>query len=212
MKYKIINSGSDGNGLVIEEKILIDCGITFKSLKEYYKNLKLVLLTHHHQDHFNKVTIKRLANERPTLRFGCGEWLVEDLLKCGVKEKNIDIFKLGKNYDYKNFSVEIVELYHDVPNCGYKLKYGKNKLIYATDTNQINHIKAKNYNYYFIEGNYESDEELNKRKLEKINRGEYIYEDRVKYTHLSKVQATDWLMNNMGENSKYIFMHEHKER
>lgn len=212
MIYKIIGSGSDGNGLVIEETILIDCGISFKKLKDVYKKLKIVLLTHRHQDHFNKATIKKLASERPTLRFGCCEWLVKDLVECGVEKKNIDVLEIGKIYDYRDFKAIPIKLYHDIPNNGYKLKINGNKLIYATDTSRIDHIIAKNYDIYFLEGNYESDDELEERKKEKLLSGEFIYEDRVKETHLSKVQATEWLMNNMGENSKYIFMHEHKER
>lgn len=211
MTYKIIGSGSDGNGLIIEETILIDCGISFKKLKGDYRKLKIVLLTHRHQDHFNKATIKKLAIERPTLRFGCCEWLVKDLVECGVEKKNIDVLEIGKIYDYKDFKVIPIKLYHDVPNNGYKLKINGNKLIYATDTNRIDHIIAKDYDFYFIEGNYESDEELAQRKSDKLLTGEYSYEDRVKETHLSKVQATEWLMENMGENSKYIFMHEHRE-
>lgn len=212
MNYKILSSGSEGNGLIIEETILIDCGIWFKNLKDDYKKLKIVLLTHLHRDHFNKSTIKRLAELRPTLRFGCCEWLVKELVECGVDKRNIDVLKIGKIYDYKDFKVIPINLYHDIPNCGYKLKINGNKLMYATDTNRINHILAKNYDYYFIEGNYESDKELAQRKSGKLLKGEYYYEDRVKNTHLSKVQATEWLMENMGENSKYIFMHEHKSK
>ena len=158
MKYKIINSGSDGNGLIVEETILIDCGVTFKSLKDYYKKLRIVLLTHIHQDHFNKSTIKKLAYERPTLRFGCCKWLVKDLVDCGVNKKNIDVYKIDKIYSYKDFKIIPITLYHDVPQCGYKLKINDKKLLYATDTNKINHIIAKNYDYYFIEGNYENEE------------------------------------------------------
>ncbi len=212
MNFNILNSGSDGNGLIIEDIILIDCGISFKKLQDYYKKLKIVLLTHIHKDHFNKVTIKRLANERPTLRFGCCEWLVKELVDCGVEKKNIDVLKIGKIYDYKTFKVIPIKLYHDVEQCGYKLKIGTNKLMYATDTNRIDHIVAKNYDIYLIEANYENDEELERRKMDKLSKGEYYYEDRVKMTHLSKVKATEWLMENMGENSKYVFMHEHKER
>ena len=206
MNFKIINSGSDGNGLILEDTILVDCGVSFKKLNDYYKQLKIVLLTHIHGDHFNKKTISKLAIERPTLRFGCCEWLVEDLLKCGVNKKNIDVFKIGKTYDYRDFKIIPINLYHDVSNCGYKLKINGNKLIYATDTNSLEHITAKNYNYYFIEGNYEDEEELHNRAVNSY------YENRVKETHLSKVQATEWLIKNMGNNSKYIFMHEHKER
>ena len=206
MNYKIINSNSEGNGLIIEDTILIDCGITFKSIKDYYKKLEIVLLTHIHKDHFNKSTIKKLALERPTLRFGCCEWLLKELVECGVNKKNIDVYEIGKIYTYRYFKVVPINLYHDVPQCGYKLKINENKLIYATDTSKIEHIVAKNYNYYFIEGNYENEEELHSRAVNDF------YESRVKKTHLSKVQATEWLMKNISDNSKYIFMHEHKER
>ena len=206
MNFKIIGSGSDGNAVVIEDTILIDCGVTFKSLKEYYKKLEIVLLTHIHSDHFNKATIKKLAGERPTLRFGCCEWLVKELVECGVNKKNIDVYEISKIYSYRYFKVIPVILYHDGSQWGYKLKINGNKLIYATDTNKIDHIKAKNYDYYFIEGNYENEEELHNR-----SDNDY-YEKRVKETHLSKVKAMEWVLKNMGENSKYIFMHEHKER
>lgn len=206
MNYKIINSGSDGNALIIEETILIDCGVSFRKLKEYYKKFKIVLLTHIHSDHFNKKTIKKLSYERPTLRFACCEWLVKDLIECGVEKKNIDVLKIGKIYNYNAFKVIPIKLYHDVSQCGYKVLINSYKVIYATDTNRIDHIDAKNYDYYFIEGNYEDDEELHNRAVDEF------YENRVKNTHLSKVKASEWLMENMGNNSKYIFMHEHKEK
>lgn len=48
MDYEIIASGSKGNATVINDIIMIDCGVPFKSLKNIYKNLKIVLLTHVH--------------------------------------------------------------------------------------------------------------------------------------------------------------------
>lgn len=48
MDYEIIASGSSGNAVVINGFLMIDCGISFKSLKNVYKNLKIVLLTHIH--------------------------------------------------------------------------------------------------------------------------------------------------------------------
>ena len=48
MDYEIISTGSDGNAVIINGKVLIDCGVSFSALKPYYRNLKLVLLTHIH--------------------------------------------------------------------------------------------------------------------------------------------------------------------
>ncbi len=211
MNYKIISSCSTGNATIIKDIILIDCGVTFKRLEKYYKKIKLVLLTHIHSDHFKKETIRKLAKERPTLRFACCKWLLEPLLECGIDKRNIDILEIGTRYDYKLFKIVPIKLYHDVPQCGYRVLFDDYKVIYMTDTKTVDGIVAKNYDLYLIEGNYE-DEELEERIRKKQEKQQYCYEYRARYTHLSKGQATDFLLNNMGENSEYVFMHEHVER
>lgn len=52
VKYNIISTGSDGNATILEEFVLIDCGVPYKALEPYVPKLKLVLLTHIHSDHF----------------------------------------------------------------------------------------------------------------------------------------------------------------
>lgn len=206
MKYKILNSGSDGNCTIINDIIAIDMGVSYKKLTSYIKTIKLVLLTHIHSDHFNKATIRRLAQNRPTLRFGCCKWLVQDLINCGVNKRNIDVYDIGTSYNYKLFKLIPVKLYHDVPNCGYRLFMDNEKLIYATDTYTLDGIKAVGYDYYLIEGNYQNEEELSSRAINTY------YESRVKRTHLSKEYASNWLLENMGLDSVYVWLHEHKER
>ena len=206
MTYKIINSDSSGNATVINDVILIDCGMSYKSLKNYIENLKIVLLSHIHHDHFNKNTIKKLALNRPTLRFGCCSWLVQELIDCGVDKRNIDVYEFNKKYDYNLFSLVPIKLYHDVSQCGYRLFMDNKKLIYATDTKTLAGITAKDYDVYLIEGNYENEEELHNRAYN------YEYEFRVKNTHLSKEYATNWLLENMSDSSIYEFMHQHKEK
>ena len=211
MNYNIISTGSKGNALVINKKILIDCGVSFAKLKDFYKSFQLVLLTHIHSDHFNKYTIKKLAQLRPTLRFGCCEWLVEDLVNCGVNKKNIDVLKVGKWYEYYGFTVSPVILYHNVEQCGYRLHIEHQKIFYATDTNSLDGIYAKNYDYYFVEANYE-EEEIKERIKAKEQLGIYSYEKDVIKNHLSKQKCDEFLYENMGENSKYIYRHQHEER
>lgn len=211
MNYKIISSCSTGNAVIIKDIILIDCGVTYKKLKDDYKKIKLVLLTHIHSDHFKRETIKKLAQERPTLRFACCEWLLEPLLECGVNRKNIDVLEIGTKYDYKLFKVIPIKLYHDVPQCGYRILFDNYKVIYATDTRTLEGITAKNYDLYLIEGNYE-DKEIEERIRKKQEIQQYCYEYRARNTHLSKGQASDFLLKNMGDKSEYVFMHEHIER
>lgn len=211
MNYKIISSCSTGNATIIRDIVLIDCGVTFKRLEKYYKNLKLVLLTHIHSDHFKKETIKKLAQERPMLRFACCEWLLKPLLDCGVSRNNIDILQIGTKYNYKLFKIVPIKLYHDVPQCGYRVLFDDYKAIYMTDTNTVEGISAKNYDLYLIEANYDEDE-IQERIKQKQQECQYVYEFRAKDNHLSKQQASQFLLENMGEHSEYVFMHEHIER
>lgn len=211
MNYNIISTGSKGNAVVINDYILIDCGVPLKVLNDVYNNLKIVLLTHQHGDHFNKTTIRRLAKERPTLRFACCEWLVPLLLECKVSKHNIDVLEIGKIYDYKAFKVSPIKLYHDVPNCGYRLFIGEKKAIYATDTHTLEGITAKDYDLYLIEANYEN-EELQERINAKLESGQYCYELNVAKRHLSKEQADEFLLENMGENGNYVYLHGHIDK
>lgn len=211
MNYNIISTGSKGNAIVLNEIILLDCGVPFRSLKDIYKDLKIVLLTHIHGDHFNKTTIRKLSQERPTLRFACCSWLVSELLQCGVSIHNIDSLEIGRIYDYSAFKVSPVKLYHDVDNAGWRVFMNAEKAIYMTDTVTLEGITAKNYDLYLIEANYIT-EELEERIRSKEVAGEYVYEYRVRNVHLSKEKADEWLLDNIGENSEAIYIHQHIEK
>lgn len=211
MNYNIISTGSQGNAVVLNDIILIDCGVTFKALKEVYKDIKIVLLTHSHSDHFNVTTVQTLAKERPTLRFACCEWLVPNLLNCNVPKKNIDVLDIGKLYDYKAFKISPIKLYHNVPQCGYRVFFEGEKALYATDTSTMEGISAKEYNLYLIEANY-TEEDLQERINAKMENGQYCYELNVANRHLSKEQADAFLLENMGEHSRYEYLHMHIDK
>lgn len=211
IRYNIISTGSKGNALVLEDIILIDCGVSFTKLKEVYKKIRYVLLTHIHSDHFNKTTIRRLAIERPTLRFGCCKWLVDDLIACGVSKKNIDVYEIGNKYAYgDDLKVEPILLYHNVEQCGYRVFINGYKTIYMTDTNSVEGISAKDYDYYFVEANY-TEENIEERIQAKEVLGMYCYEKDAMLNHLSKEKCDRFLLENMGESSKYEYMHVHIE-
>ena len=208
MEYEIIQSGSKGNCLVLDNKIMIDCGLSYAKIKDRLKNIKLICLTHIHSDHFLKSTIKKIALEKPTIKFVCGEHLIKPLIDCGARKNNIFALKTDNWYNLGMLKIKIESLFHDVENVCYKIQYKDKKIFYATDTGRIDHIDAENYDYYFIEANYESDEELD----EKINKAkeneEYTHLIRVKQTHLSQIQCLDWLYKNRKNNGEYVFMHQ----
>lgn len=211
MRYNIISTGSKGNAVVINDSIMIDAGVPFRKLAEVYRLIKLVLLTHIHGDHFNKATIKKLAYERPTLRWACGEWLVPHLIETGVQKKNIDVMEPDKLYNYGAFKVSPVKLNHNVENCGYRIFANDKKLFYATDTGNLNGIEAKGYDLYMVEANHEIDEILERIK-QKLQDGIYSYEMDAINNHLSKEKADEFIYSNIGSNGVYVYMHQHEDK
>ena len=195
-------------------EILIDCGVPYKKIAQVVPTLKLVLLTHRHSDHFATATIKRLHRERPSLRFGCCEWMVPYLVSAGVSPAVIDIYAplFGCVYAYDNHRILVspFSLVHDVENCGYKITLDRKQILYATDTGTLDHITAKAFDLYLIEANH-TEEELAARINRKTESGEYVYEYRVEGTHLSRESADAWLAMNAGRDSKVIYLHQHKE-
>lgn len=211
MMYKIIASGSSGNSILLNNGILLDCGVPFKAIKPYVGEIKAVFITHEHKDHMNLSTLKKIHELRPTVRFIVGFWLKEHLLSSGINSSKIDIVEHNKAYNYGTFKIIPFILIHDVKNYGIKIidVKAKKRILYAVDTNRIDHIAAKNYDLYLIEANYDKDklEENIKRDTEQ---GIYSYGMRVKDTHLSIQQASEWIMENAGDKSEYEFIHQSK--
>lgn len=210
ISFEVISTGSKGNAVLVENAVLIDCGVPYKAIRHMVKGLKLVLLTHIHSDHFNQTTLRRLAAERPLLRFGCCRWLVPELRKCGVEAANIDVFNLNVSYGYGICNVIPFGLNHNAPNCGYKLHFPHGKVFYATDTNDLNGITARNYDLYLVEANY-IDEEIQQRIAAKKETGEYAYEKQVLQNHLSKAKCDDFIYKNIGRDGEYVYLHGHVE-
>lgn len=211
MTYNIISTGSQGNAVVIDGSILVDCGVPFKALADVKKDLKLVLLTHQHGDHFRSRTVRALAKARPALRWGCCDWMVPHLLEAGVDKRRIDVLSPWTTYDYSFAAVRPEPLVHNVPNCGYHIQIGPERLFYATDTGTLDGIQAKDYDLYLIEANH-IQAELEQRLDEKRAAGEFAYEYAAAQNHLSKEQAMDWLAENIGPNSRVQFLHQHSEK
>ena len=214
MDYKIINTGSKGNAVLLYGRILIDCGVPLKKLQPYIDGLQLVLLTHAHGDHFNPRTVAKLAELRPGLRWGCREWMAAHLVDAGVNPSRVDVYK-QKSFVYYPYggdgdfiSVCPFDVPHDVPTCGYKLAIGRERVLYVTDAANLNGIEAPGFDLYMIEANY-TDEDIQNRIDEKKAAGEFAYEIRAREQHLSKSQADDFIYRNIRHGGKYVYLHEH---
>lgn len=103
-----------------------------------------------------------------------------------------------------------IGLVHNVQNCGYCICIGNERAFYATDTSNLDGIKARDYDLYLVEANH-TQAEIEARIAAKQAAGEFAYEYAAAKNHLSREQAMDWLAENMGPNSRYVFLHQHKE-
>ena len=87
----------------------------------------------------------------------------------------------------------------------------KERIFNATDSGTLDSVSAKNYDYYFVEANH-TKEDLEARIKAKKAAGVYAYEYEAKRNHLSQEQAENWLYQQMGPNSRYVFLHRHANR
>ena len=210
MKYNIIGSSSDGNAILVEDVLLLDCGVSYKKLKKYLKDVKLIFISHNHQDHLNKTAVKQIAYNFPKIKFVTGSTeVVFDLQLFGVAPQNIYILPCYKKYDLGLVKVKLEKLYHDVSNCALKWELKGKKGIYIVDTANVDDIEAKDYDLYLIENNYREDI-LKKHIDECEDENMRYYLNRVPHTHLSDEQCNSFLIENMGKNSVYEYIHQSK--
>ena len=203
---QVISSGSEGNAVIYDNAIMVDCGVSLKALNDVKRSLKIILLTHKHGDHLKLRTLQRLQSERPTLRIACADFLLERLE--GLN--NIDILQVGRLYDYGAFKVSPVKLYHDVPNVGWRIFLNNGqKIFHATDTAHLEGITAKGYDLYAIEHNY--CEEYIQQAIEEAHaKGEYTHAYGNINTHLSIQQARAFIEANRKESSEVLELHKSK--
>lgn len=200
MKFKILSSGSQGNAILFDDSILLDTGISFKKLPR----VKAVLLTHIHGDHFNQATIRNIHISDESIKFCCGDFLVDDLLKIGLPEENIKIIEAGKIYKIEGVIFSAFNLYHDTPNFGYRLMKDGYKHLHATDTFSMDGITARGYDSATLEANHCIDAAkaiIDKKK----NDREFCHLERAIRTHLSVQKSVEFIKKN--KIKKYIPVH-----
>ena len=125
----------------------------------------------------------------------------------GIHPNNIYILKSGKKYDLGLLKVKLEPLTHDTPNYALKWELNDKKGIYIVDTASVDNIEAKEYDIYLIENNYQ--EKLLQEHIDNCEDENMMYYlHRVPNTHLSAEQANSFLIENMGANSVYEYIHQ----
>lgn len=86
--------------------------------------------------------------------------------------------------NFDGYKIAMVQAYHDVPNCGYRIMKDGFKHFHITDTNTLDGITAKNYDSASIECNHEINKALELIEEAKKN-GEYSHLQGAINSHLS---------------------------
>lgn len=203
-KYNVLASSSAGNAIIYHEEILVDVGVSFKTIQPYIHDINYVLLTHQHGDHFQLNTIARIQTERPNVLFLIPRFLLYKIEP--LRLRNVLIVEADRKYRVGPYKIEVVELIHDVPNVGYKIIRPDYKLIHATDTNYIAHIEAKDFDLYAIEWHHDELDMLQTAK-EKTDQEIFAHEIRALDTHLSFEKADEWVESQRKPESVILKLH-----
>ena len=209
--YKIIQSDSKGNAVLLHGDILIDIGVSYKKLTPYVDDIKYVLLTHHHSDHYNKTAIRKLSAHNPSIEFYCGEHLYEQT-KSLVSNNNV--FRISPEFlwqigEYQISPIALDHINADYSFCqnyGYRVVKGNHKTLYATDTDSLDNVSAKDYDLYMIEGNY-CENVIYKRMEEQELNGEFTHGKRSIDSHLSIQQRSLFILMNAGVSFEQVMLH-----
>ena len=85
VNVKILATGSSGNCVLLENKILIDAGITFKLFKSFNVTPEVLFITHKHSDHMQLPLVRKL------LKAGVKSYFPTDVIAEIAKENKINI-------------------------------------------------------------------------------------------------------------------------
>jgi len=195
-KYKILSSGSKGNCICIND-VMVDCGLPFNKIKAELYDINYLLITHIHQDHLQVKTIKKIAEQFPTIQI-IGNYEVHQVFNVNhIANSGFEI--VTKDYVFYPF-----QLFHDVLCNGFTWTYGDKEVIYATDTSSLELAPKKKYDYLFLESNHDEAKLEEVRDKMSGNYSPYLSGKR----HLSTQQAKAfWYMHRKSPDSELIELH-----
>jgi len=215
MKFIILASGSKGNSTYLEignEKILIDCGISYKQVRlrlaEHNKTidgLTKVFITHEHGDHIAHLG---MLAKKHDFDIYLSEGSLKNLKKKIKYEIDCRRYKTcvpEEMLEFDNFKVLPFNVYHDaLEPFGYRFYENDKSLVYITDTGyfpQRKYSLIANAEAYIIESNHEVEMLLESARPWMLKRR--ILDDE---GHLSNEDSANLLLNLAGDRTKIIVL------
>lgn len=215
MEIIVLASGSKGNTTYLEigqEKILIDCGISYRqinsrlqALGKSIEGITKIFITHEHGDH---VAHLAMLAKKHDVDIYLSEGTLNNLRKDIRYTIDVRCFKTllaEEQYHFDGFSVLPFMVYHDAYEpFGYRFFEDDKSLVYITDTGYFPLRKyhlISNADAYIIESNHEVEMLLESNRSWPLKRR--ILDDQ---GHLSNDDSAQLLMNLAGDRTRYIVL------
>lgn len=200
MELIVLNSNSSGNCYLFKSKdevLVLEAGVKFievqKSLRFNIRNIKGVLCSHHHGDHF------KYASDfaKFMIPVYCSKETSEKAKFKTINFDNLKSFKVGK------FSIIPFDVEHDCPGTyGFVIIHEEcGHILFATDTYYLKY-NFPNIEHMLMEANYSSDllnERFNTGEIEQRHR------DRVMKSHMS-LSTCKMVVENHKEHLKNLIL------
>ncbi len=201
VKYEVIRTGSEGNAVLINEELLIDCGVPYNLIQKYLPKLKVILITHEHGDHYTPGTINQIQIERPSVVV----LVNQEIDTVGLIKKPF-LLKPNLRFEIAGYLIQVHPLFHNVSNIGLTIKHKTGSCFYATDTYEVSHISSPNLDFYFLEMNF--DENIMQDLINRDSKVEgFAYRKESQFNHLSFQRAWRFYKQNRKETSVLIPIH-----
>lgn len=214
----VISTGSAGNCVIIDNKIMIDAGLGDKDIGSALDEIDYLLITHRHGDHLNLGALKKLHKRKPWKLDKC-LYVNEDVKQKIIESHNTrfdyvpkdehiigneSIFQLET--DEYTYEVETFKLEHDVENQGFVITREDGlTMVYATDTNTMKYAPHREYDYIVVEANYDEDKIFDAMLSEN-------FEDRFRasrnFRHLSIQQFKEFVRTHRHTKTEIYALHE----
>lgn len=128
---------------------MVDCGLSFKRMKEDLYLVDTLLITHRHTDHVNPRTLDRIRREFPNITV-VGNWEI-------ASRWDIDVIcNEGYPVEVNGITYTPFKGRHNVLCYGYTWEDGGKRFIYATDMSDFSGSpEGMTYDYMFLESNHD---------------------------------------------------------
>ncbi|MEO0289435.1 MAG: MBL fold metallo-hydrolase [candidate division WOR-3 bacterium] len=210
-----LSSCSDGNSFVLysnpEELILIDAGLSHRKTRKLLEskslsieNVKAIVITHFHRDHF--IGLESILKKNPSITLYFNNNYKNHYQNHLFKTH----FEFGKSFNVNDFEFYPFEISHDMLNTGFIIKYQNTKIGFLSDMGQFEDDLIpllKDVNILVIESNH-SKEGLHNSKYSDSLKERILSEN----GHLSNEDTVKVIKKLYNDNIKYIFLHHLSKR